>query len=84
MPNSRLEIMGDEFLTSIDHYDEFHDNLIFVHSIYRPMCTHMGKYNDQFIRTLDFNLQFLSLIHDSLGVCLLLDLVIVRAEFFGK
>ena len=42
MPDGRLEIVGDEFLTSIDHYDEFHVNLIFDRPIYRPMCTHMG------------------------------------------
>ena len=24
MPDSRLEIVADEFLTSIDHYDEVH------------------------------------------------------------
>ena len=33
--------MGDEFLTSIDYVDEFHVNLLFDRSIYRPMCTHM-------------------------------------------
>ena len=42
MPDSRLEIVEDEFLVSINHYDEFHVNLLFDHSIYRPMCTHMG------------------------------------------
>ena len=42
MPNSRFKIVGDEFLTSIDCDDEFHVNLLFDHSIYRPMCTHMG------------------------------------------
>ena len=42
MPNSRV---GVEFLTaiSIDCEDEFHENLLFNHSIYRPMCTHMGN-----------------------------------------
>ena len=44
MPDSRLEIVGDEFLTSIDYYDEFHVNLLFDRSIYRPMCTHMDQY----------------------------------------
>ena len=43
MPNSRLKIVRDEFLTSIDQYDEFHVNLLFNRSIYRPMCTHMGN-----------------------------------------
>ena len=42
MPNSRFKIVGDEFLTAIDYYDEFHVNLLFDRSIYRPMCTHMG------------------------------------------
>ena len=42
MPNSRLKIVGDEFLTSIDYHDEFHVNLFFDRSIYRPMCTHMS------------------------------------------
>ena len=31
--------MGDEFLTSIGQFDEFHVNLLFDRSIYRPMCT---------------------------------------------
>ena len=39
MPNSRV---GVEFLTAIDYEDEFHVNLLFDRSIYRPMCTHMG------------------------------------------
>ena len=43
MRNSRLKIMEDEFLTSIDYYEKFHVNLLFGRSIYRPMCTHMGK-----------------------------------------
>ena len=34
MPNSRLEIMGDEFLTYIDHYNQFHVSLLFDRSIY--------------------------------------------------
>ena len=42
MPNSRLKIVGDEFLTSIDYQDEFNVNLLFDRSIYRQMCTHMG------------------------------------------
>ena len=42
MPNSQLKIVEDKFLTSIDYYDEFHVNLLFDRSIYRPMCTHMG------------------------------------------
>ena len=43
MSDSKLEIVGDEFLTSIDHCDEFHVNLLFDRSIYRPMCAHRGK-----------------------------------------
>ena len=45
MPNSRFKIGGDEFLTAnaIDYDDEFHVNLLFDRSIYRPMCTHMGN-----------------------------------------
>ena len=39
----RLEIVGDESVTSIDHYEVFHVNLLFDRSINRPMCTHMGK-----------------------------------------
>ena len=42
MPNSRFKIVGDKFLTSIDYDDEFHVNLLFDRSIYRPMCIHMG------------------------------------------
>ena len=44
MPNSLLKIVGDEFRTSIDHYDEFHVNLLFDDSIYQPMDTHMGAH----------------------------------------
>ena len=43
MPNSRFKIVGDEYLTSIDYDDKFHVNLLFAGSVYRPMCTHMGK-----------------------------------------
>ena len=42
MLNYQLEIVGDEFVTSIGHSDEFYVNLLFDRSIYRPMCTHMG------------------------------------------
>ena len=41
MPNSRLKIMEDEFLTSFDYYDELQVNLLFDRSIYRPMCTQL-------------------------------------------
>ena len=34
--------MGDELLTSIDQYGEFHVNLLFDRYVYRMMCTHMG------------------------------------------
>ena len=33
MLNYRLEIVGDEFVTSIDHYYEFYANLLFDRSI---------------------------------------------------
>ena len=42
LPNSRLKIVGDEFLTSIDQHEEFHINLLFDRSIYRLMRTNMG------------------------------------------
>ena len=37
-------------MTSIDHYDNFYVNLLFDRSIYRPMCTHMGKRRSLFRR----------------------------------
>ena len=40
MTNSRLEIVGDESINSIDQSEEFHVNYIFDHSIYRLMCTY--------------------------------------------
>ena len=43
MPNSRIKIVGDEFLTAIDYDDEFHVNSLFDRSVYRLMCTHMGN-----------------------------------------
>ena len=43
MPNNRLEIVLDEFLTSIDHNNQFHVNLLFNSSIYRLLCAHMGS-----------------------------------------
>ena len=45
MPNYQLEIVGEEFVTSIDHFDEFFVNLLFDRYIYRLMCTHMGNTN---------------------------------------
>ena len=33
--------LGDEFVTSIDHYDEFYVIILFDRSICRPMCKHM-------------------------------------------
>ena len=39
---SRLKIVIGEFLTCFDYYDEFHVNLLFDRSIYRPMSTHTG------------------------------------------
>ena len=43
MLNYQLVIVGDEFVTSIGHSDEFYVDLLFDRSIYRPMCTHMGN-----------------------------------------
>ena len=40
---AQLEIVGDEFVTSIGHDNEFNVNLLFDRFIYRPMCTHVGK-----------------------------------------
>ena len=42
MLNYQLEIVGEEFVTSIGHSDEFYVNLLFDRSIYRPTYTHMG------------------------------------------
>ena len=42
MLNYQLDIVEEEFVTSIGDSDEFYMNLLFDHSIYRPMCTHMG------------------------------------------
>ena len=42
MLNYQLEIVGEEFVSSIGHSDEFYVNLLFDRSIYRPMCKHMG------------------------------------------
>ena len=44
MLNYQLQIVGDEFVTSTGHDDEFYVNLLFDRSIYRPISTHMGKY----------------------------------------
>ena len=43
MLNYRLEIVGEDFVTSIGHSDEFYVNLLFDRYIYRPICTHMGN-----------------------------------------
>ena len=43
MLNYQLEIVGEEFVTSIGHSDEFYVNLLFDRYNYRPMCTHMGN-----------------------------------------
>ena len=45
MLNYQLEIVGEEFVTSIGDSDEFYVNLLFDRSIYRPMCTDMGNNN---------------------------------------
>ena len=50
MLNDRLEIVEDEFVTSIDHYDKFYVNLLFDRSIYlfidqsAPIWVVMVKY----------------------------------------
>ena len=43
MLNYQLEIVGEEFVTSIGDSDEFYVDILFDRSIYRPMCTHMGN-----------------------------------------
>ena len=43
MLNYQLEIVGEEFVTSIGHSEEFYVNLLFDRYIYRPMYTHMGE-----------------------------------------
>ena len=43
MLNYQLEIVGEEFVTSIGHSNEFYVNILFDRNIYRPMCTHMGE-----------------------------------------
>ena len=43
LPNCRLVIVGGGFVASIDSYDKFYIKLLFDRSIYRPMCTRMGK-----------------------------------------
>ena len=45
MLNHYLEIVGDELVTSIDHFDEFYVNLLFDRSIYRPIT--YGKENQR-------------------------------------
>ena len=37
-----IGFVGEEFVTSIRHSDEYYVNLLFDCTIYRPMCTHMG------------------------------------------
>ena len=43
MLNYQLQIVGDEFVTSISYDDEFYVNLLFDRFIHRPMCTYMGN-----------------------------------------
>ena len=45
--NYKLEIVGNEYVIFIDHYNKYYVNLLFGRSIYRPECTHMGN-NRQF------------------------------------
>ena len=51
-----IKIVEDEFLTLIDYYDEFHVNLIFDRSIYRPMCTHMGNKGQELYTKIRINI----------------------------
>ena len=46
MLNYQLQIVGDEFVTSIGHDDEFYVYLRFDRSIHRPMWTHMGYHGN--------------------------------------
>ena len=43
--NYQLDFVGNEFVTPIDHYDEFYVNLLLDRSIYRPMCAHTCNLN---------------------------------------
>ena len=45
MLNYKLEIVGNEYVIFIDHYNEYYVNLLFGRSIYRPKCTHMGHFS---------------------------------------
>ena len=49
MLHYQLEIVGEEFVTSIGYSDEFYVNLLFDRYIYRPMCTHMGDDTNGYI-----------------------------------
>ena len=46
MLDYQSKFVGEEFVTSIGHSDEFYVNLLFGRSIYRPMCTHTGNQHD--------------------------------------
>ena len=52
MLNNQLENFGDESRTSIDYYeyDQFYVNLLFDHSIYRPICINLGNSDDTVFR----------------------------------
>ena len=41
MLDYQSKFVGEEFVTSIGHSDEFYVNWLFDRSIYLPMCTHM-------------------------------------------
>ena len=51
-----IKIVEDEFLTLIDYYGEFHVNLIFDRSIYRPMYTHMGNKGQELYTKIRINI----------------------------
>ena len=59
MPNSRLKIVGDEFLIPIDYYGEFHVNLLFDRS-FIDRCAHIWVTGDTttMITSLKENLWF--------------------------
>ena len=57
--NYRLEIMRDESVTSINHYNEFYVNSLFDRSIYRPMCTNMGNGDDLLAKDKFFGLELM-------------------------
>ena len=45
MFNCAQLFIGDDYLISINQYYEFYVKLLFHHSFYLPLRTHMGKMN---------------------------------------